>query len=64
MNPTLADLINEVLACRRDKELFAGKGGDFQDFQENETLANNALTERLEEIIETKLTQMLKELRP
>lgn len=63
MNPTLADLINEALACRRDKELFAGKGGDFRDFQEAETLANNALEEKIQELIEHKLAQMLKELR-
>ena len=55
MNPTLADLIADALKGRdaiEDSELESAK------------LALNCLEERFNELIETKVTQMLKELRP
>ena len=55
MNPTLADLIADALKGRdaiEDSEIESAK------------LALNCLEERFNELIETKVTQMLKELRP
>jgi len=50
---TLTDLINEALATRKDYQLMKVDESALQ-------LANNALEERLQEIIETKVNQMLK----
>lgn len=59
---TLSDLIRDALETRKDeKEVFTCyENGEI----ERAKLALNALTERLNEIIEHKVTQMLKELRP
>jgi len=50
---TLTDLINEALAVRKDYQLMKTGYAAL-------ILANNALEERLQEIIETKVNQMLK----
>ena len=59
---TLADLIRAALDTREDEieVLPSYENGEI----ERAKLALNALTERLNEIIEHKVTQMLKELRP
>ena len=69
MNPNLAELIQNLLSTSREKEkAFAECDNNPSYFChreiENERLAINALEEALNELIETKLTQMLKELRP
>lgn len=59
---TLADLIRAALDTREDEieVLPSYENGEI----DRAKLALNALTERLNEIIDERITQMLKELRP
>lgn len=53
METTLADLIQNALTVRKDYQLMKTGSDSLQ-------LANNALEERLNELIEAKVNQMMK----
>lgn len=65
MKTTLIELIQTALAKRIAGDEQNNEFGIVRpETLEAETLANNALEEKIQELIETKVTQMLKELRP
>jgi tRNA A37 N6-isopentenylltransferase MiaA len=66
MNPTLADLISTCLDCKfqlahAEAQLHRGEP---TEEQESLQLALNCLEERFQSMIDERITQMLKELRP
>lgn len=68
MNPTLADLINEALDARAlrisAENSLMSSSFQIESAQESDKLASNALEERFQSMIDERITQMLKELRP
>lgn len=59
MNSTLTELIANALIAHKHVETMTAVGALIQDDQDANQLALNALTERLNEIIDERITQML-----
>lgn len=62
MKPTLTTLIKSAIAAEQVCQYEENDlGVVLPETQEKATLANNALEEKIQELIEAKVTQMLKE---
>lgn len=73
MNPTLASLIQDSLTAEKELALYIAELASvdwnanpdtLRILKEKKQLAENALEERFQSMIDERITQMLKELRP
>lgn len=73
MNPTLASLIQDSLTAEKELALYIAElaavdwkanPDALRILQDRRQLAENALNEHVSELIDTRIAQMLKELRP